>query len=161
MVGFSKVLKVGGLLVLLVGAAASAQPASSPPRQFPPGSLSRLDQLPPGQVRTRIEGLSPAARERAIAWLNRFHFTEGDLESLHVDTDGGVFYVDNFTIDTTKEETISVPKSLGPVPVTPFHPSLVFHSRPGAPNVIYLNFCGETVSGTAWSGVQLLFTRCQ
>jgi hypothetical protein len=30
---------------------------------------------------------------------------------------------------------------------------LVFHSRPGAPNVLYLNFCGETVVNTEWNTV--------
>jgi hypothetical protein len=38
-----------------------------------------------------------------------------------------------------------------PLPITPLPDSLVFHSRPGAPNVLYLNFCGEAVSGTEWN----------
>lgn len=144
-------------MVLLTGAAASAQPAASPPpRQFPPGSLSRPDQLPPGRMRTQIERLPAPARARAIAWLNRFHFTEGDLDSLNVDAEGGVFYVDQFTLETSGTDTNPPPPiAEAALPVSPFPASLVFHSRPGAPNVIYLNFCGETVSGTAWSGSTL------
>jgi hypothetical protein len=38
-----------------------------------------------------------------------------------------------------------------PVPVSPFPSSLIFNSRPGATNVIYVNFAGETVTGTAWN----------
>jgi len=39
------------------------------------------------------------------------------------------------------------------VAVSPFPPGLVFHSRPGAPNVLYLNFTGETVTNTQWNVV--------
>jgi hypothetical protein len=35
--------------------------------------------------------------------------------------------------------------------VSPFPTSLIFHSKPGAPNALFLNFSGETVTSTAWN----------
>ena len=42
------------------------------------------------------------------------------------------------------------------LPVSPFPASLIFHSKPGAANVLFLNFSGEDVSGTQWNTVPLL-----
>ena len=39
----------------------------------------------------------------------------------------------------------------GPVPVSPFPEHLRFHSLPGSPSVLYLNFEGEVVTGTHWN----------
>jgi len=126
------------------------QPASPRSRQFPPGTLQRIEDLPAGRFRSQLDRLSPAAKARALDWLQRFHFTEIDLDSMHVDAEGGVFYADEFTLQSPMAETGPV-VSEAPVPVSPFPSSLIFHSRPGAPNVLYLNFAGETVTGTAWN----------
>ncbi|MES2439843.1 MAG: zinc-dependent metalloprotease family protein, partial [Verrucomicrobiota bacterium] len=48
----------------------------------------------------------------------------------------------------TEEPTVAAEAA---VPISPFPSQLVFNSRPGAPNVIYLNFMGESVTGTAWN----------
>ena len=133
---------------------ALAQPSTATAREFPPGSLTRIDQLPPGRFRAHIEQLPPAAQERATQWLRSFHFTEGDLDSLRADTDGGIFYVCDLVKEAATEPDNSQSDpvtSEAAVPVSPFPSSLIFHSRPGAPNVLYLNFCGEDVSNTQWN----------
>ena len=83
--------------------------------------------------------------------MQGFHFTELDLETLHADAEGGIFYVDIFPTDPAIAESEAPIVSEAAVPTSPFPASLVFHSKPGAPNVLFLNFSGEDVSGTSWN----------
>jgi len=110
-----------------------------------------LEELPPGHLRSQLTALPPTAQERALQWLRSFHFTDADLPSLHADAAGGILYACNLaTADTAVQPE---PPVIGEaaVPVSPFPASLVFHSRPGAANVLYINFTGETVSNTQWN----------
>ena len=134
-----------------VGSQAVAQSPATRTRQFAPGTLRSIEDVPSGRFRSNLDRLPPPAKARALDWLQRFHFTELDLDALNVDEEGGVFYVDDFSAGPTTTETEPT-TSEAPVPVNPLPASLVFHSRPGAPNVLYLNFTGETVTGTAWNG---------
>jgi hypothetical protein len=121
-------------------------------RQFLPGTVRQIEDLPPGRLRTQIERLPLAARTRAVAWLAGFHFTPLDLSSLEVDSDGGIFYADSFTLaPAAAADNSEPPTAAAAVPVNPFPAGLIFHSRPGAPNVLFLNFSGESVSNTAWN----------
>jgi hypothetical protein len=122
-------------------------------REFPPG-LARPADLPPSRLRIQIQNLPAPARDRAMAWLSNFHFTEQDIPSLHADSEGAIFYADEFKLDPA--HAAAAPASeptthAAAIPVSPFPAHLNFHSKPGAPNVIYLNFGGETVQGTAWN----------
>lgn len=139
--------------VLLGGISAFGQRSSSP-SEFSPGTLRSFGDLPLGRFRRDVERLPAPARDRAMAWLASFHFTELDLDSLHVDPAGGVFYADIFDLAPSpivSSVAFSPVIASAPVPVSPFPASLAFHSRPGAPNVIFLNFSGEDVSNTAWN----------
>ena len=142
------------VLVIFIFAGAAAQQAPVRSRQFPPGTLTRLEDLPAGRLRTRIEQLPPAARNRAFQILRNFHFTELDLNTLQADPDGAIYYADVFpplpqpAADTNSGSPVVAQAA---VPVSPFPASLVYHSRPGSQNVIYLNFAGETVVNTAWN----------
>lgn len=87
-----------------------------------------------------------------MAWLGNFHFTELDLDTLQVDPAGGVFYIDPAARSTGSKDGKAAPVTAqAAVPVSPFPASLIYHSRPGAPNILFLNFAGESVSGTAWN----------
>jgi len=87
-----------------------------------------------------------------MAWLRSFHFTTDDVPSLHADSAGGILYACELSISETPEATPEPPViSAVALPVSPFPDSLKFHSRPGAPNVLYINFAGENVSGTQWN----------
>ena len=147
--GWWRVLWVLVFVGMAAGAFGQAAPARS--REFPPGTLKRIEDLPAGRFRTQIDKLPPAGRQRALERLQGFHFTELDLDTLHADAEGGVFYVDHFTL-APKAVVDSTPiTGLAAVPVSPFPASLVFHSRPGAPNTLFINFSGESVSGTQWN----------
>lgn len=120
-------------------------------RQFAVGSLNRLDDLPAGRFRADLQRLPAPAQDRALGWLRSFHFTEHDLPSLHVDAAGGILYA--CEADAPDEPAESEPPVVGlaAVPVSPFPSHLIFHSRPGAANVLYINFSGENVTGTQWN----------
>src|SRR5262245_7413168 len=64
--------------LLLSAVLAAAQPVSPRPREFRPGAFNRIDDLPLGRFRTRLESLPAGPRLRAIGWLQNFHFTELD-----------------------------------------------------------------------------------
>lgn len=152
---FSRIFKTGkGHLPVLLGflAVLYVQAGVRPtPRQFPIGSLNRMEDLPAGRLRTQVERLPAVAQERALRWLRSFHFTEADLESLHVDSSGGVLYVDTLVPRDTLVKQEQPVLSSATVPVTPFPATLIFHSKPGAPNVLFINFNGETVTNTQWN----------
>jgi hypothetical protein len=138
-------------LSLLTTSSVAQQPPVN--REFPLGSLRDLDQLPAGRFRTRLEQLPDAARGRALRWLRSMHFTEHDLTSLHADRDGGIFYVCETGMIPEESPAADAPLEVGlaAVPVSPFPPGLIFHSRPGSANVLFLNFAGENVIDTAWN----------
>jgi hypothetical protein len=139
-------------LLLVLVLAAEAQP--SPRREFGEGRPFSLGDLPRGRFRDRLEQLPAPARERAMAWLHSFRFPAEDVASLHADHEGGIYYVDEI-LETSGggEASADEPAAAGAaVPVSPFPEGLKFHSRPGATNVIFLDFDGHVVSGTAWNG---------
>jgi hypothetical protein len=121
------------------------------PKEFHQGVLRKVEELPQSRLRGQIERLPATARDRAMAWLANVHFTEQDLATLQADAEGGIFYADDFQLAPVAPENSEPVIAEASVPVSPFPANLIFHSKPGAPNVIYLNFVGETVSGTAWN----------
>src|ERR1043166_9505699 len=132
------VLPAGLCVALLIATALAAAGQTAPrSRQFPPGGGQRVEDLPAGRFRADLGRLAAAPRQRALEWLQQFHFTDLDLESLQVDSDGGVYYADVFSIDPPSADTEPVVGAAA-VPVSPFPTGLIFHSRPGATNVLYL-----------------------
>lgn len=139
-------------VVLVFPVAAPAAPGDEPSgRQFRPGSWSAIEDLPAGPFRDRLNLLAPGARERALGWLGRIHFPEADVGSLRADAEGGIYYVCDLAASGSPQESGGPVPAAAPVPVSPFPVSLIFHSRPGAPNVLYLNFAGDTITGTVWN----------
>lgn len=121
--------------------------------QFPPGLLKSIDQVPPSRFREGFERLPQVARDRAMNWLGGLHLTELDFQTLHIDHEGGIFYADPASAAPPAAAPVEPQPQAAPVPVSPFPSGLVFHSRPGAPNVIYLDFAGDNVNNTAWNNV--------
>lgn len=69
-----------------------------------------------------------------------------------MDSAGAVFYADEFALaDEAAPQFEESPPAADELPVAPFPSDLVFHSKPGAPNVLFLNFSWENVSITAWN----------
>ncbi len=139
----------------LVAAAGFAQTQSiaAGHREFRPGAITQVQDIPPSRLRTQLDRLPAAARMRAAAWLKKVHFTDLDLQTMQADPEGGIYYVDTFALaPSAPTGTISEPATIqAAVPISPFPSGLIFHSKPGAENVIYLNFIGSTVTGTAWN----------
>ena len=81
---------------------------------------------------------------------------------MHADASGGICYACRFHAPPAEEIpvgeselTSSGEPEIGnaALPIGPFPESLKFSSRPGATNVIYLNFSGQTIEGTEWNTV--------
>ena len=109
----------------------------------------------------RLESLPPQASSKALRWLQDFSFPEADLDTIEVDDEGGVFYGDTLLPDP---EPVEAGESAGPTlpaeaPVATLDDAFLLHSRPGSSNVVYIDFDGTIISGTAWNGT-LFATRC-
>ena len=143
------------MVSMLVGLLLAAFPAlaqngrAAEATRFDPGQLQSIGQLPPGQLRSRIESLSPRAQANALRWLQRLSVTGSDFGQLRVDDGGGVFFADTLRPDNAMR-TAAV-RSTGTVDAA-FVPSDAFflHSRPGATKRVYLDFNGHTFTNTAW-----------
>ncbi len=121
-------------------------------RQFPPGAVTRSEDLPASKFRGRLESLPSGPRGHALDQLKRFHFTELDLDSLDTDEEGTILYVDHFDlVDAAPAADPEPGIAVAATPVSPFPSGLLFHSRPGASNVLFLNFSGDSISNTAWN----------
>src|SRR5262249_40413118 len=115
-----------GLCLMFIAVGAAAQPGARPMREFPPGRLGRIEELPAGRFRTRLDALPAEARGRALRRLQSFHFTELDLETLEADSDGGIYYVDHFppipapAVNGAAPISSDAATAQAPVPVNPF-----------------------------------------
>lgn len=128
----------------------AAAPASA--KAFGLGKPSSSDELPPGRLRSKIETLPAPAQARALDWLQRFEFTEQDLQNLNADEEGGVFYADTNTAEAPGPEQASTVSGAGTAMVSTPEEAFTLHSRPGAFNKVFLDFDGHVIDGTAWNG---------
>ncbi|OIN04759.1 Ig-like domain-containing protein [Oceanisphaera psychrotolerans] len=136
----------GCLMSLLVIFAAQAAPRFD----------GNPDNLPPGRLKTQIEKLPYPAQKRALEWLERFDIPAQDFEFLRADQDGAIFYEDTVLPEQTDDDTTD---EVGePLAVAP-EDTFFLHSRPGAGKVVFLDFDGHVISGTAWSNGATLHAR--
>ena len=144
-----------GAVTLLGSASFAAAQQVVASAQFPVGALKRTDELPAGRFRDQLEKLPATAKGRAMQWLQSFHFPAADAACMHADSKGGIYYSCDFSkrvlAGTTVGATEPPVTAQAAVPISPFPSQLVFNSRPGSPNVIYLNFMGENVTNTEWN----------
>ena len=117
--------------------------------QFGIGQPQSIGDLPPGQLRRRLESLPPQASARALKWLQEISFTGTDLEVLQVDDEGGVYFADTLLPDEALAKEAPVTPDVAP-PATLAN-AFLLHSRPGATNRVYLDFNGHSFTNTAWS----------
>lgn len=143
------ILLFSGILALTSSVDAQELPTG---RAFSVGRPFGIGELPATRFRNDLERLPPSARQRALNWLQSFHFTDRDTASLHVDEGGGIYYACDSEPDLPADSELTGPVvAEAAVPVSPFPGHLIFHSKPGAPNVLYINFGGELVTGTTWN----------
>lgn len=139
--------------LVMVGLASAgfviADANAAPPQAaaFGLGQPGDITELPPGLLRSNLENLPPAAKARALRWLQGFEFPAADAAQLRVDARGGIFYE-----DPTIEQAGTVDATATPG-IEQVDASSVFllHSKPGASRTVYLDMDGHTVSGTVWN----------
>ncbi len=120
-------------------------------RQFGLGQPKQIKELPPGQLKRKIENLSPQARAKALKWLQDIEFTDTDLNVLKVDDKGGVYFEDVLLPRPASTQEASSPTLPADAPAETLANAFKLHSRPGAPNVVFIDFDGHVISGTAWN----------
>ncbi|MGD9602501.1 MAG: Ig-like domain-containing protein [Gammaproteobacteria bacterium] len=140
---------VHGLLLLILAIPATAAP---PARTFGRDRPFATAELPLSQLRAQLERLPAVKRQRAMKWLHRFNFPVTDVPNLRTDAEGGVLFVDPppATVEPAPAAgTAGTPTVAAAIPTAS---AFLLHSRPGAANVVYLDFDGQAVSNTAWNG---------
>jgi len=119
-------------------------------RQFGKGLPKTVKDLPPGQLKRKLESLPPQANAKALKWLQDIEFTGTDLDVLKVDDAGGVFFEDSLLPQPAGALGGPEPTLPEDAPAETLANAFKLHSRPGAPNVVYIDFNGHSFTATAW-----------
>jgi len=112
------------------------------PKNFGQGQPKTVEELPPGQLKKAIKALPPQAQGKALGILKQISFPEADTVNMRVSPDGSILYID------------PIPETVGPEAAdADVDPSIVFvqHSKPGAPNRVFLDFDGMDITSTGWN----------
>ncbi len=127
---------------------ATVQSAPNTEKMYGAAAPFTIDKLPSSRLKAQLERLPLPAQQRAMAWLHDFDFPEQDIDFIHVDPQGGIFYEDTVLPEQISQTDLEADPTLeGINPIDAFD----LHSKPGAANVVYVNFTGHTISGTAWN----------
>ena len=126
-----------------------------------------IGDVPAGRFRDELLALPLAARERALNALGQLRIPLNNVASLHVDHEGMLYFACARTPEDGRETTSGLHRADTAFPdagagdtaraaavfdvAVPISTPPVRHSRPGSPRVIYLDFNGHTVTGTAWN----------
>jgi Bacterial Ig domain/Metallo-peptidase family M12B Reprolysin-like len=148
--GVGKMKKIPGRVIAPVMAICLcvASPVQADKKSYGKHAPFIASDLPVSRLRTKLEGMSSVRRERAMTWLHRFDFPRADLRTLDVDREGGVLYVDPALVDAAPSTAAASAPVAAAIPTTS---AFVLHSRPGSTRVIYLDFDGHLITGTAWN----------
>lgn len=139
----------GLFLTILAASIAQAQSSNANPKAFGKGHPLQVTHLPASGLRDRLLALDPHARANAMRRLKDLVFTSNDLPYIKVDAEGGIFFADDFGPEPAEKYDSYMLPPVGNA-LTEAQ-TFLLHSRPGAPNVIYLDFDGHTFTDTAWS----------
>ena len=116
-----------------------------------------LDDIPLSRLRDQLNRLPPAARQAALHQLERLRVPVNDVASLEVDPNGRLFYRcepprRDINDETAAAEWREAMSESADFPATvPVSQPPIYHSRPGAKAILYLDFNGHIIAGTAWN----------
>ena len=130
-----------------------AQSSNANPRVFAKGFPKQAKDLPNSSFKTKLQSLPPQSRAKAMKILQTLVFSELDLEYMRVDQFGGVYYADYFPapeVESAPDGSVGSDSLTALASLTQAE-TFLLHSRPGAPNVVFLDFDGQVISGTAWN----------
>ncbi|MGA1463837.1 MAG: M66 family metalloprotease, partial [Steroidobacteraceae bacterium] len=105
-----------------------------------------LSAIPASRLRSDVERLPEAARERALQWLSDANWSPADAAYLRADRQGGIFYEDPTRENGATAEAAGEPSIQG----LPAEQVFTLHSRPGASRVVYLDMDGAVVTNSWW-----------
>lgn len=134
---------------ILLGSASLTVEAQDNGRVYGINHPFQVSDLPAGQLKAKLNKLSPKARELAKQRLDSVQFHDRDVPYMRTDDNGGIYIADPANQEAqvaTALRTMTVAEAL-PVGVDVFK----LHSNPGATNVVYLDFDGHVVRNTAWN----------
>ena len=126
----------------------TAFPQPNSVKHFGSDAPFQIADLPTGHVRSKLDALPEIHKQKALKWLHSFSFTEQDLKYLQVDNEGGVLYTDTYLPDEVSAETLSTIEQPQAISASD---AFTLHSKPGATNVVYLDFDGHVITSTAWN----------
>jgi len=109
-------------------------------RIFGQGQPASVADLPPGQLKRKINQLPPQARSNALKWLQDFSFPTEDVTTLDVDTQGGIYYVDTMVVEQTDEAESAGESGPEAASASTLDDAFLLHSRPGAPNTVFVRY---------------------
>lgn len=118
-----------------------------------------LSDIPESSFRRGLLELDPETRAKALGQFNDLQVPIHDSASLHVSTCGSLHYACSGVHKPDSAESVfldeSAPQSeslmLSTAASVPVSQPPAYHSKPGAPYAIYLDFNGGVISGTLWN----------
>lgn len=134
-------------LAAALGMSMPASAAGEQGKMYGQGYPFQLNQLPKGPLRDKLDKLPVKARTNAKAWLDSIRFHDRDLPFMRADNSGGIYFADTELPQLTTGTAGTPTLSTATVPVDVFK----LHSKPGSNKIIYLDFNGHVVTGTAWN----------
>jgi hypothetical protein len=117
---------------------------------FGGGEPASSKQLPAGDFRKSLESLPAEDHGRAVQWLQSIEFTSQDLDYMKLDSQGGVYYADRYTVDKSHGAMSGKAGTPGAQALTA-KSVLKLHSNPGAHKTIFVDFTGGVIKDTAWN----------
>ncbi len=137
------ILMAAGLSTLLM----AHQALAAPERMYGKGAPFTVEELPPGLLKQDLQALPGSERGKAMRQLHSFRFPASDAAVLRADQDGGIYVADMELPQPAAGES-STPTAPEAITATE---AFTLHSKPGASKVIYLDFDGHVITGTAWN----------
>jgi Metallo-peptidase family M12B Reprolysin-like len=158
-----RAVSMGGLAVALVGLVTATEARSQTGQVGQPSAIAPLPIDENGVAGRRVRDVVAEQRSaRRIAALSPEFVALADDPTAYVDAQSNVFYAD---LDFVDESQSDAPSKSEPAPteaevlLPPTEPLFGLHSRPSSTKTIYLDFDGETVSGTAWNSSRGVTTK--
>ena len=113
-----------------------------------------ISDLPDSKFKKQMQKLAEqnsSAAKRALNHLMELDVPEQDFSELMVDSSGELIYAcKGLAIEAAGAEAVDPQVEVSGAAVPISNPP-VRHSKPGSANIIYLDFNGESISGTAWN----------
>ena len=141
-------LRTAAALAAAVSLFAVAPAEAQTKRVFGVGEPATIGELPEGAFRSALEALPPQAQGRALGLLQQGTVPIEDFAYLRVNRRGDLLFVDpDFDGD------LAVGEAETPVPPSEITEANAFmlHSKPGAANILYLDFDGHDVQNSIWN----------